>query len=181
MGNGTDDAFFEQPVTKMLDHYNARNFPDKTVRKVARSYDKNKNGYLSPKEISKIKKVSLKKTKYGDMITNYKGLERFTNLRILHCSEAETQSKKEIVLDLSKNKKLRELCLGYHDYESNVTKLKLTNCKKLTSLEITCATRLKTLDVKGCASLKGISLSNSRRMTALDVSSCRELEELRAF
>lgn len=161
----------------------ARNFPDKTIRKVARSYDKNKNGYLSQKEISKIKKVRLDKPG-GDMITNYKGLERFTNLRVLRCSEPWMKSKKEIVLDLSKNKKLEELYLGYlrgYNFESYVTKLKLTNCKKLKTLDVTGVSRLKTIDVKGCYALKEMSISYSKRLTTLDVSSCRELESLFVF
>lgn len=161
----------------------ARNFPDKTIRKVARSYDKNKNGYLSPKEISKIKKVRLDKPG-GEMITNYKGLERFTNLRVLHCSEAGMKSKKEITLDLSKNKKLEQLRLGYYNLEnleSNVTKLKLTNCKKLKTLDITGVSRLKTMDVKGCVALKEIRVFYGNRLMALDVSSCHKLERLLVF
>ncbi|NBI64745.1 hypothetical protein D3Z38_17295 [Clostridiales bacterium] len=162
---------------------NSQNFPDKAIRKVARSYDKNKNGYLSPKEISKIKKVRLDKPG-GEMITNYKGLERFTNLRVLHCCEAGMKSKKEITLDLSKNKKLEQLRLGYYNLEnleSNVTKLKLTNCKKLKTLDVTGVSRLKTLDVKGCVALKEMSISYSKRLTTLDVSSCHKLERLLVF
>ncbi len=179
---------------------NSHNFPDKTIRKVARSYDKNKNGYLSPKEISKIKKVSLDKPS-GDMIINYKGLERFTNLRVLRCGEGKMKSKKEITLDLSKNKKLEALHLGeYNHSESNVTKLKLKNCKKLKTLKIWDAARLKTLDMKGCVALKEMeiyfcgrlktldvkecvalkemTMSHNKRLTALDVSSCRTLKRL---
>ncbi len=158
---------------------NSHNFPDKAIRKVARSYDKNKNGYLSPKEISKIKKVSLKKTKYGDGTTNYKGLERFTNLRVLRCREhMYGKGDKEIVLDLSKNKKLEELHLGDNHYGSVITKLKLTNCKKLKVLDVTQALRLKKIDLRGCAALKEATILYGHRLTSLDFSSCHKLKKL---
>ena len=60
-----------------------KNFPDQKFRSIVQKRDIDKNGKLDKKEIKEI--VSLSISNMG--ITNLKGIEYFTNLKILKCSE----------------------------------------------------------------------------------------------
>lgn len=159
---------------------NAANFPDVIFRKRIQIYDKNHNGYLSKSEIKKVKKLDLRNTKYKKNIkniTNYKGIEYFTNLRSLVCGDYES-GKSKGVLDLSRNKKLEDVSVGQHPFTSYIKEVKLTNCKNLKELSISNGSRVEKLDVKGCSNLTKIWIGDCDYLKSLDVSSCRKLKEL---
>ena len=81
------------------------NFPDKTIRKLAKSYDKNKDGYLSEKEIKKVKSIEIEFTE----IETLKGIEKFSSLEELTLVSV----KKLKTLDFSACKKLKKLTITY--------------------------------------------------------------------
>ena len=80
---------------------NSTNFPDNAFIVFVRKHDTNSDGILSPKEIEAAKSMIVKPD-FG--AKNLKGIEYFTYLEMLVCSNLELTS-----LDLSGNKKLTSL------------------------------------------------------------------------
>jgi len=80
---------------------NESNFPDENFRnEVVKKFDSNNDGYLQDSEIKSVKTIAC--VKCG--ITNFKGIEYFTELEDLRCFLNDAPS-----LDLTKNTKLRHL------------------------------------------------------------------------
>lgn len=124
-----------------------KNFPDKVFRAyVSENFDKNKDGKLSSKEISKARLISL----LGDdvaKIGNLKGIEHFTALKelVASCTSVKT-------LDLRKNTALTILDASCCP---NLKTLKITGLKKLKRVDVTSG-KLASLDISGCTKLLSV-------------------------
>lgn len=151
------------------------NFPDKEIRRIAKEYDSNKDGYLASGEIKKITDVWIERP-----VSNYKGIEYFTELKEFSNERSDSWHKGAMMnkkkLDLSKNKKLKEVVL-----ETNtISSVDVSGCKQLKSLYCFCGPErgaLTRLDVTGCTSLKELVCQQSK-LKVLDVSTCTNLEKL---
>ena len=161
---------------------NSSNFPDVNFRKRIQVYDKNHDGSLSKSEINKVKKLDLRNTKHKKHmknITNYKGIEYFSNLRSFICGDYDSDSRRpKGALDLSRNKKLEYVSIREQPFTSYIKEVKLTNCRKLKELYISNGSTVEKLDLKGCTNLTKIFIMDDNRLKSLDVSSCRKLKEL---
>ena len=143
----------------------AQNFLDKTFRKyVSKKIDTNKDGSLTRKELSAIKRIRVNNKK----IASLKGIEYFTNLHQLSCEHNKIKS-----LDVSGNKKLTALdadnnLLKKLDVRSNV-KLKKLGCdnNKLTALSVSKNTKLTNLDCSSCK-IKSLDLTKNPHLKKLD-------------
>ncbi|MBS6776928.1 MAG: S-layer homology domain-containing protein [Butyricicoccus pullicaecorum] len=97
------------------------NFPDKNFRDVVKTFDTDDNNILSDTEIAAVKKIDCK----GRAITNLKGIEYFTALEYLYCSDNALTA-----LNLSSNSKLTNL-----NASGNIREITLTgNTFDLSSL-----------------------------------------------
>ena len=112
---------------------NEKNFPDQAFRDyVSSQWDKDEDGYLSEDEIKKVDIIACK----GLKIKSLDGIENFTELLMLECSENEITS-----LDATKNPKLSTvICIS-----GGLQDIKLGN-------------QLKSLDISGCPNLKVLSV-----------------------
>ena len=120
---------------------NSTNFPDNAFIVFVREHDTNSDDILSPEEIEAAKSMIVKPD-FG--AKNLKGIEYFTYLETLVCSNLELTS-----LDLSGNKKL--------------TSLHCAN-NLLTSLDLSENTELKTLHCENNNALTSLNVSrNSSR------------------
>ncbi len=165
---------------------NSTNFPDNAFIVFVREHDTNSDGILSPEEIEAAKSMIVKPD-FG--AKNLKGIEYFTYLETLVCSNLELTS-----LDLSGNKKLTSLhcannLLTSLDLSEN-TELKTLHCENnndLTSLNVSRNTKLETLnctnnplttlDVSKNTALTDLACA-SNALTALDVSGNPNLRNL---
>ena len=155
---------------------NETNFPDETFRGFVKKFDKNSNGILSDTEVAVVTNINLS----GQGISSLKGIEYFTSLIELSCSENQLVS-----LDLSQNKLLEKLeCYSNQLTSLNVrndTNLKILYCynNQLTSLNLRNNTNLEklycysnqlvSLDVSQDTALKELVCS-SNQLTSLDIS-----------
>ena len=71
---------------------NDKNFPDARFQAYVKDFDKDGDGFLSPKEIAKVTKIDVQ----GRDISNLTGIKYFTALTNLNCNENKLTS-----LDLS--------------------------------------------------------------------------------
>ena len=167
----------------------AAHFPDTAFIVFVREHDTNSDGILSPEEIEAAKSMIVKPD-FG--AKNLKGIEYFTYLETLVCSNLELTS-----LDLSGNKKLTSLhcannLLTSLDLSEN-TELKTLHCENnnaLTSLNVSRNTKLETLnctnnplttlDVSKNTALKDLACSGNA-LTSLDVSQNTALTELTCY
>lgn len=154
----------EEPVGVAIDE---QNFPDENFRDyVSQNFDNNSNQFLSDKEILAATKIDVS----GKGITSMKGLEYFTELTELDCSENNLSE-----LDVSKCTKLTYL----NGSNNNLTELDVSNLTMLT--EFYCVeNNLTELDVSKCTELTGLDCSGNY-LTELDVSKCTELTYLGCF
>ena len=168
---------------------NSTNFPDNAFIVFVREHDTNSDGILSPEEIEAAKSMIVK-PEFG--AKNLKGIEYFTYLETLVCSNLELTS-----LDLSGNKKLTSLhcannLLTSLDLSEN-TELKTLHCENnnaLTSLNVSRNTKLETLnctnnplttlDVSRNTALTDLACSGTA-LTSLDVSQNTALTELTCY
>ena len=168
---------------------NSTNFPDNAFIVFVREHDTNSDDILSPEEIEAAKSMIVKPD-FG--AKNLKGIEYFTYLETLVCSNLELTS-----LDLSGNKKLTSLhcannLLTSLDLSEN-TELKTLHCENnnaLTSLNVSRNTKLETLnctnnplttlDVSKNTALKDLACSGNA-LTSLDVSQNTALTELTCY
>ena len=91
-------------VFKMGPAVNSTNFPDANFRNFISSQSYGSDGYLTPSEIQNVTSLTVS----GKKISNLKGIEYFTALTSLNCSNNSLTS-----LDLSKNKSLMNVyCHG---------------------------------------------------------------------
>ena len=142
---------------------NATNFPDANFRNWLLSQEYGKDGKLTDSEISEI--VIIGAT--AKEIQTLKGIEYFTELKTLSCSNNQLVS-----LDLSKNTSLEVLYCS----SNKLTSLDVSECKSLKSL--TCySNQLKSLDVSKNTALTLLNCWGNQ-LTSLDVSENVELTEL---
>lgn len=129
-------------------------------------YDKNKDGKLSMLEASEIKVLALN----GKSIRSLKGIEFFTNLTYLKCSENVLK-----VLDIRKNRALIKLDC----YSNYLTNLDVSKNTALT--ELVCAKNsLTNLDVSQNIELTALYCF-SNKLTNLDVSKNTKLTYFECF
>ena len=165
---------------------NEANFPDENFREyVKKVFDTSKNNFLSAAEIAAVKEISVE----GKPITSFKGIEYFTALTSLECSNTKLTS-----LDTSHNKKLGYLRCNYiqdlttlnvsqntelkvlYCNDNALTALDLTNNSALETLE--CGdNELTTLDLSKNTELKYFGCFNSK-LSSLDLTNNTNLEEL---
>lgn len=152
--------------------FNATNFPDANFRQYLKDRFSNK-GFtaegvtISAANLNSITEISIS---YNN-IANFKGLEYFTELRIL----SSFMNKQLTELDVSKNTKLEELSCASNALTSlNISKnnaLKKIDCMN---------NQLENLDVSQCISLE-VLICHKNQLTTLDVSKCTKLRELECY
>ena len=139
------------------------NFPDANFRTIVEHYDINKDSSLSDTEIAAVKAINC--SYIG--ITNLKGIEYFTSLEELYCSENQLTA-----LDVSKNTALNELWCDANQLTaldvSKNTALTRLNCyeNQLTALDVSKNTALTDLDCRN-NQLTSLDISNTD-MSGLD-------------
>ena len=131
------------------------NFPDANFRTVVKKFDTNQDSSLSDTEIAAVKKINCS----NKGITNLKGIEYFTSLNILLCTDNQLTA-----LDVSENTALTELDCRFN----KLTALDVSKNTALTILECN-ANRLTALDVSKNTALTELDCSFNE-LTALDVS-----------
>ena len=131
------------------------NFPDANFRTVVKKFDTNQDSSLSDTEIAAVKKINCS----NKGITNLKGIEYFTSLNILLCTDNQLTA-----LDVSENTALTELDCRFN----KLTALDVSKNTALTILECN-ANRLTALDVSKNTALT-VLRSNHNQLTTLDVS-----------
>ena len=150
------------------------NFPDANFRTVVENFDTNKDGSLSDTEIAAVEVINCS----SKGITNLKGIEYFTALRLLSCYRNRLTT-----LDVDKNTALEEL----YCYSNQLTKLDVSKNTSLTILNCI-YNQLTTLDVNkntalnklwcGDNRLTTLDVSKNTALTDLYCSSCNQLTEL---
>lgn len=144
----------------------AKHFPDKMFRKYVKKFDKDKNGSLSKAERAKVKKIVVSNKK----IKNLKGVEYFTGLTKLDCSDNQLKS-----LNVNKNTKLTNLDCSDNKLKtlnvSKNTKLTSLDCSdnQLKSLNVNKNTKLTVLSCTG-NQLSKLTVSKNAKLTKLDCS-----------
>jgi hypothetical protein len=139
------------------------NFPDANFRTVVKKFDTNQDSSLSDTEIAAVKKINCS----NKGITNLKGIEYFTSLNILRCTDNQLTA-----LDVSENTALTKLNCCFN----KLTALDVSKNTALTILECN-ANRLTALDVSKNTALTELNCSVNK-LTALDVSKNTALTEL---
>ena len=135
---------------------NETNFPDEVFRSDVRAFDLDENGWLSEAEIAEVTEIDITcydvfipeiKPIIRSKISTIKGIEYFTELKILSCANNKLSS-----LDVSNNRKLEELdCnanqLAELDVQNNEQLSKLIcSLNQLSELNVTNNTALTVLD-----------------------------------
>ena len=131
------------------------NFPDANFRTVVKKFDTNQDSSLSDTEIEAVKKINCS----NKGITNLKGIEYFTSLNILRCTDNQLTA-----LDVSENTALTKLNCCFN----KLTSLDVSKNTALTILECN-ANRLTSLDVSKNTALTELNCSINE-LTSLDVS-----------
>ena len=139
------------------------NFPDANFRTVVKKFDTNQDSSLSDTEIAAVKKINCS----NKGITNLKGIEYFTSLNILRCTDNQLTA-----LDVSENTALTKLNCCFN----KLTSLDVSKNTALTILECN-ANRLTALDVSKNTALTELNCSINE-LTSLDVSKNTALTEL---
>ena len=139
------------------------NFPDANFRTVVKKFDTNQDSSLSDTEIAAVKKINCS----NKGITNLKGIEYFTSLNILWCTDNQLTA-----LDVSENTALTKLNCCFN----KLTALDVSKNTALTILECN-ANRLTALDVSKNTALTELNCSVNK-LTSLDVSKNTALTEL---
>ncbi len=140
------------------------NFPDANFRTVVKKFDTNQDSSLSDTEIAAGKKINCS----NKGITNLKGIEYFTSLSILWCTDNQLTA-----LDVSENTALTKLNCCFN----KLTSLDVSKNTALTILECN-ANRLTSLDVSKNTALISLSCV-CNQLTSLDVSKNTALTKLK--
>ena len=134
----------------------ASSFPDENFRAYVSYYcDTDGNGYLSEEEIQNVRSIAIDSSD----ITSLNGIEHFTNLHELYCSN---NSLKE--LDLSRNMLLEILFCN----DNQLTSIDLSNCVNLRRLYCE-RNNLTALEVSSCAILEELAFRYNT-ISEIDVS-----------
>ena len=148
---------------------NETNFPDKIFREyVSKKFDKDSNNKLSDIERDNVKEISGVYSDNGDTATDLKGIEYFEELDTLSCNSHGLNS-----LDVSKNKKLKELSCNFN---TELTELNISNNTLLTSLSCyACA--IKELNLSNNPDLDSL-MCHMNFLKSLDVSENNKLKTI---
>ena len=142
------------------------NFPDANFRTVVENFDTNKDSSLSDTEIAAVEAIDC--SRKG--ITNLKGIEYFTALRLLKCNRNQLT-----ILDVDKNTALEKL------YCSNNKLTSLDVSKNIALIALECySNQLTSLDVSKNTALTYLDCDNNQ-LTSLDVSKSTALTELYCY
>ena len=131
------------------------NFPDANFRTVVKKFDTNQDSSLSDTEIAAVKKINCS----NKGITNLKGIEYFTSLNILRCTDNQLTA-----LDVSENTALTKLNCCFN----KLTSLDVSKNTALTKLNCS-INELTFLDVSKNTALTKL-YCNENQLTSLDVS-----------
>ena len=146
---------------------NSTNFPDDVFRSWVNDFcDSNHDGYVQNEDRLTITEIKLTEKS----IYSLKGIEYFTNLAWLNCSENHLTS-----LDVTKNTKLTYL----RCFDNRLTSLDVTKNTQLTRFECT-HNQLTSLDVSKNTLLTDLYCVNNK-LTSIDVSKNTLLEDFRCF
>lgn len=164
---------------------NETNFPDENFRNYLLQQSYGTDGLLTEEEIAGVTTLNLERLS----ISNLKGIEFFTALKLLSCYTNELTS-----LDVSKNTELTELDCRHNQLTnldvSTLTSLIDLACSdnRLTTLDLSKNTELKilecgynlltSLDVSKNTKLEWLSSSHRNKFATLDVSKNTELKLL---
>lgn len=145
------------------------------------------DGILTAEELANIREINVS----GMGIQSLKGIEVFTSLEVLNCSDNELT-----VLDVSNNPKLTRLYCGYNVLQELSLKhnpeLVHLNCSfnRLSALDVSSNTKLITLyaennyltqlNLKGCTEMT-VLYTQSNLLTELDLSTSTKLKFIHAF
>ena len=163
------------------------NFPDDNFRELVKTLDGGDDGSFTPDEIAKITRIEYK----NQGIKSLKGIEHFTNLTVLVCSENPLTS-----LDVSQNTKLEWLrcssteltsldvtanteLIGLECNNNQLSELDVSNNRKLDVLECQ-RSQLRSLDVSNNTALTDLKVMNNQ-LTTLDTSNNTELLTLNCY
>ncbi len=130
---------------------------------------------ISPAEVAGIEELDLSGGDFfGGWLKSLKGIEYFTNLRVLRCDSQKLEK-----LDLSKNTALEEVSIA----NNNLTELKINNCQSLRVLVcrnnglVASEENPLGLDLSGNPELVTLDCS-SNKLEDLDVGNCGKLDTL---
>ena len=169
-GDNMTNLYFEYPQAADINAIaiNRLHFPDANFRSyITLNIDNNSDGYLSAAEIGKVGILSIS----NKGISNLKGIEFFTELYDLNCSNNKLTS-----LDLSANPKIDGV-----DCDDNFI-MSINLGKNTNSLSLNCANnRLKELDLSELTGLDFLWCSGNKDLTSLDLSKNTELAWLTCY
>lgn len=147
---------------------NEKNFPDKVLREAVKEFDSDENGYFDDEEIENALFLSVHDPFLnGTGIKNTKGIEYFTNLRVINLSFNEIEE-----IDLSKNEKLEFVSMDCN----KLTSIDVSNNPKLTNLHLG-SNELTSIDLSNNPDLTSVSLQENK-ISSIDVSANCLLETI---
>lgn len=145
---------------------NEQNFPDMIFRLyLMDKIDADKDNVLSPDELA-LEKMDVRSQGINDL----KGIEYFTRLTYLNCSQNNLTS-----LDVSNNRELTELYCAKNKLET----LNISGCEKIKTV-LCNENHLEKLDVSGAGNLNVLNCSSNSIYT-IDLSKNTELHTLEIF
>ena len=145
---------------------NEQNFPDMIFRLyLMDKIDTDKDNILSPAELA-LEKMDVRSQGINDL----KGIEYFTRLTYLNCSQNGLTS-----LDVSNNKELTELYCAKNELEM----LNISGCEKLKTV-LCNNNHIEKLDISGAGNLNVLNCSSNSIYT-IDLSKNTELHTLEIF
>lgn len=180
-----------------------KHFPDGTFRQAVKSFDKNKDGYLSSKERKAIKSIKLENEKcsFGPSTRqklNLKGIAyfpqtkelnivfyRLKNLKLDKLKKLKTVkledcqkvdgTKSDEKYDFTKNKKLEKLCLK--NIGDNVKQISFARGNKIKSLELIVPKQMATVDLSRLSQMDDLQIHDSEIET-IDLKKCVSLKKI---
>lgn len=158
-------------------------FPDSIFRAyIADSFDTNKDGGLSQREIKRAREIYLNGTAFEDGgVESFKGIDHFTCLELLDCSYNEALTE----LDLSANNALKVLDISATgitrislDSNAELTELRCNYCEIL-FLDLTNNPNITFLQAEGCGYKmpEGINEFDLNAVEGLDISKIESVYE----
>lgn len=161
---------------------NDTNFSEELMS-YAEDADKNQDGYLSSKEATTVKEISLKSNKNTDI---FKGIQHFTEIETFKFdSYIDRRNPEEIgeeekntvqKLNLSSLEKLKKVTVECGN--TYLKQINLTNCNRLTDVYIAGENQnIQSLDLKQCTNLQKL-YCRSISVKKLNLSGYKELEDV---
>ena len=150
---------------------NETNFPDASFRNYLLSQDYGSDGKLTDEEIAGVTSINVSGTYFSPgTISSLKGIEFFTALKDLRCSDNQLNS-----LDVSGCTALTTLFC----FNNQLTSLDVSACTALT--ELWCySNQLTSLNISGCTALTELCCYDNQ-LTSLDVSKNTALTRLYCY